>query len=604
MKKNILYLIIAGCCLLTAACNDEDTQYIPPVELQLSTSAVEFKSTGGEGTIEVGNADQQLQVSSNAEWCTINGCNNGVVNFTVDENTEMETRTAVISLTMGESSAKVGITQMGLITSYEQESFFSFGENKGFKQFIRFESELPVTVKIGDEAASWLSYEEVAGGYNIIGTDNTESLERIGKLILESGNMVKEYQFMQFSKDSYNRAWKAGFKSQDGLYAEDEVSIVPDGQEATISFKKKAISFKGTLNQDKLSVACGQYLTRMGAYKIYLGVTLEDNSWSISQEQILQILPTMQEDGTWALTPQMSQKDGLNIKNVAMLAVEENGKIAGPMDLFTDLTLIPNGEAQKIVKTYKLTFTSAQGNNYGKNDAITFTDGTHTLALDIYGEDYKYTKSGTYVVGASEGYYISKDVRFTYFQAGDQKIALQSGEMKLNANLETQKYEITMNFILEDGSKVEGAFNGTIEGNGFAIFDELVIQTTKIDQLLRRLPNNAVDGQFYLKVGLNNYDIEMTLDLRSTSDKKTLPPGIYQLRSDGTAGTLDSKYSEFSIYSMKKYNEKFHSAIVKVSQKGKVYTFELDFTDNQGQRYLSTFSGEVKDMENPQKNNL
>ncbi len=601
MKKNILYLIIAGCCLLTAACNDEDTQYIPPVELQLSTSAVEFKSTGGEGTIEVGNADQQLQVSSNAEWCTINGCNNGVVNFTVDENTGMETRTAVISLTMGESSAKVGITQMGLITSYEQESFFSFGENKGFKQFIRFESELPVTVKIGDEAASWLSYEEVAGGYNIIGTDNTESLERIGKLILESGNMVKEYQFMQFSKDSYNRAWKAGFKSQDGLYAEDEVSIVPEGQEATITFKKKAITFKGTLNQDKLSVACGQYLTRMGAYKIYLGVTFEDGTSSIETTQNFQLLPTMQENGTWALTPQTNSEEGLEIKNVAMLAVEENGKIAGPMDLFTDLTLTPNGEAQEIVKTYKTTFTSATGENYTAINDLIFKNEEYEIGIETKGEKHKFLKSGTYVVNASDGFkIINNNLDYTYFKkvGENQKLDLQSGEMVVNANLETKKYEITMNFILEDGSKVEATYNGEIEGDGFAITDKYEI--TQVDQLLRRLPNNAVDGQFYLKIAVNNYDIEMTLDLRAAPGSKTLPVGTYTLGSDGTAGTLDSKLSDFTCYSTGKYNQKFQSATVKVSQKEKVYTFELDFTDSDGERYAGTISGEVKDMENPQ----
>lgn len=601
MKKNILYLIIAGCCLLTAACNDEDTQYIPPVELQLSTSAVEFKSTGGEGTIEVGNADQQLQVSSNAEWCTINGCNNGVVNFTVDENTGMETRTAVISLTMGESSAKVGITQMGLITSYEQESFFSFGENKGFKQFIRFESELPVTVKIGDEAASWLSYEEVAGGYNIIGTDNTESLERIGKLILESGNMVKEYQFMQFSKDSYNRAWKAGFKSQDGLYAEDEVSIVPEGQEATITFKKKAITFKGTLNQDKLSVACGQYLTRMGAYKIYLGVTFEDGTSSIETTQNFQLLPTMQENGTWALTPQTNSEEGLEIKNVAMLAVEENGKIAGPMDLFTDLTLTPNGEAQEIVKTYKTTFTSATGENYTATNDLIFKNEEYEIGIETKGEKHKFLKSGTYVVNASDGFkIINNNLDYTYFKkvSENQKLDLQSGEMVVNANLETKKYEITMNFILEDGSKVEATYNGEIEGKGFAITDKYEI--TQVDQLLRILPNNAVDGQFYLKVAVNNWDIEMTLDLRAAPGSKTLPVGTYTLGSGGAAGTLDSNLSEFTCYSTGKYNQKFQSATVKVSQKEKVYTFELDFTDSDGERYAGTISGEVKDMENPQ----
>ena len=49
-------------------------------------------------------------------------------------------------------------------------------------------------------------------------------------------------------------------------------------------------------------------------------------------------------------------------------------------------------------------FTSAEGSDYGRNDNITFSDGNYTLALDIYGEDYKYTKSGTYVVGAEDGY--------------------------------------------------------------------------------------------------------------------------------------------------------------------------------------------------------
>lgn len=601
MRKNILYLIIAGCSLFLGACNDDDAQYLPPVELQLSTSAVEFKSTGGEGTIEVENADLQLQASSNAEWCTIEGCNNGVVDFTVAPNTGMETRTAVISLVMGESATKVGITQMGIITKYENESFFSFGENKGFKQFISFESEMPVTVEINKEAASWLSYEEAPGGFNIIGAENTESLERLGKLTLQSGSMSKEYQFMQFSKSSYNRAWKASYKSQDGMPAEDEISIVTEDQEATISFKKNAISFKGTLKEDKLSVACGQYLTRMGAYKIYLGVIFEDNSWSMDPELVIQLLPAIQEDGTWALTPMMNNKDGLDMRNVAMLAVDEEDKIAGPMELFTDLTLIPNGEAQEIVKTYKTTFTSATGINYTAINDLIFKNEDFEIGIETKGEQHKYLKSGTYVVNASDGFkIINKNLDYTYFKkvGEDKKLDLQSGEMVVNANLETKKYEITMNFILEDGSKVEATYNGEIEGDGFAITDKYEI--TQVNQLQRRLPNNAVDGQFYLKVAVNNWDIEMTLDLRAAAGEKTLPVGTYTLGSDGTAGTLDSKLSEFTCYSTGKYNQKFQSATIKVSRKEKVYTFELDFTDSNGERYAGTISGEVQDMENPQ----
>lgn len=60
MKKNIIYLLIAGCSLFLGACNDDDTQYLPPVELQITSSTVDFKSVGGDGTIEVGNADPTL----------------------------------------------------------------------------------------------------------------------------------------------------------------------------------------------------------------------------------------------------------------------------------------------------------------------------------------------------------------------------------------------------------------------------------------------------------------------------------------------------------------------------------------------------------------
>lgn len=95
MKKNIIYLLIAGCSLFLGACNDDDTQYLPPVELQITSSTVDFKSVGGDGTIEVGNADPTLTATSNEEWCTIKACSNGVVSFYIAPNDEMETRTAV-----------------------------------------------------------------------------------------------------------------------------------------------------------------------------------------------------------------------------------------------------------------------------------------------------------------------------------------------------------------------------------------------------------------------------------------------------------------------------------------------------------------------------
>lgn len=601
MKKNIIYLLIAGCSLFLGACNDDDTQYLPPVELQITSSTVDFKSVGGDGTIEVGNADPTLTATSNEEWCTIKACSNGVVSFYIAPNDEMETRTATISLVMGESSAKIGITQMGIITNYKTDDFFSFAENKAFKQFIRFESEMPITVSISEEAQTWLSYEEAENGYYILADENTESLERLGKVTLESGSLAKEYSFMQYSRNSYNRSWIADFKNRDGFATQDEVSVIAESNEVTVSFKNAELTFKGVLKDGVLNVPCGQFLKTANGFKLYLGVIFENDQWGLNPDISFTLAPSALENGDWVLTPQMDQKIGLKIKSIAIAAMDENDELAGAMDLLQELMLKPNGEAQEIVKTYNVAFTSAEGSDYGRNDNITFSDGNYTLALDIYGEDYKYTKSGTYVVGAEDGYCIDTNIDYTYFMKGEEKIGIQSGAMKLNANTETQKYEISMEFILEDGSKVNATYEGEISGKGFAIFDELQIQVNSIEELIRTLPTNgAVDGQCYLKVAFNNWDIEMRLDLRAAAGEKVLPAGTYNVGNDGAVGTLDSKFSNISVYSYGFTSRKFKSGKVEVTKSGEVYTFKIDLTDTEGQRYVCTFTSKVTDMDNPQ----
>lgn len=401
MKKNIIYLLIAGCSLFLGACNDDDTQYLPPVELQITSSTVDFKSVGGDGTIEVGNADPTLTATSNEEWCTIKACSNGVVSFYIAPNDEMETRTATISLVMGESSAKIGITQMGIITNYKTDDFFSFAENKAFKQFIRFESEMPITVSISEEAQTWLSYEEAENGYYILADENTESLERLGKVTLESGSLAKEYSFMQYSRNSYNRSWIADFKNRDGFATQDEVSVIAESNEVTVSFKNAELTFKGVLKDGVLNVPCGQFLKTANGFKLYLGVTLK-TTMGVEPDISFTVAPAHWKRGL-GLDSANGQKIGLKIKSIAIAAMDENDELAGAMDLLQELMLKPNGEAQEIVKTYNVAFTSAEGSDYGRNDNITFSDGNYTLALDIYGEDYKYTKSGTYVVGAEDG---------------------------------------------------------------------------------------------------------------------------------------------------------------------------------------------------------
>ena len=65
---------------------------------------------------------------------------------------------------------------------------------------------------------------------------------------------------MQYSRNSYNRSWIADFKNRDGFATQDEVSVIAESNEVTVSFKNAELTFKGVLKDGVLNVPCGQFL--------------------------------------------------------------------------------------------------------------------------------------------------------------------------------------------------------------------------------------------------------------------------------------------------------------------------------------------------------
>lgn len=59
--------------------------------------------------------------------------------------------------------------------------------------------------------------------------------------------------------------------------------------------------------------------------------------------------------------------------------------------------------------------------------------------------------------------------------------------------------------------------------------------------------------------------------------------------------------SEISVYSYGFTTRKFKSGKVEVDKSGEAYTFKIDLTDTEGQRYVCTFTSKVTDMEYPNK---
>ena len=83
-------------------------------------------------------------------------------------------------------------------------------------------------MSISEEAQTWLSYEEAENGYYILADENTESLERLGKVThLESGSLAKEYSFMQVFQEFlqlFLDSWI--FKNRDGFATQDKSKVL------------------------------------------------------------------------------------------------------------------------------------------------------------------------------------------------------------------------------------------------------------------------------------------------------------------------------------------------------------------------------------------
>ena len=131
MKKLFIFLVtLFAFCLNWAGCSDGGSDNAGnegggsgnnQSSITLSKDLLEFDSNNGYQTIIVTSSDNWT-VTGGADWCDISpssGSTGKNVSITVDENTSDKDRTATFTFTCGNQSAKLTVTQYGIIeTSY------------------------------------------------------------------------------------------------------------------------------------------------------------------------------------------------------------------------------------------------------------------------------------------------------------------------------------------------------------------------------------------------------------------------------------------------------------------------------------------------------
>ncbi len=237
-------------------------------------------------------------------------------------------------------------------------------------------------------------------------------------------------------------------------------------------------------------------------------------------------------------------------------------------------------------------FTSLTAKDCTKgNVMLTFAtaDGKISLDLDIYGaEDATYLAPGTYKVDASKTIpYIG--TTYSSVLEGKNVFYLSSGQLDVKKN--GTDYEMTMDFVLEDGSLLKGTYKGKVEGYGGSDEEEYPSEFVATQASY----SIASGGEFYVKFNDTDWSFESAFDF--FADDKTgteLPVGTYTYSgTDNVPGTFGpSSYIE-NANPYKRYEFATGSTIT-VAKDGNTYDIYMTLKTTDGKDVVLTFNGEIE----------
>lgn len=291
------------------------------------------------------------------------------------------------------------------------------------------------------------------------------------------------------------------------------------------------------------------------------------------------------------------------------VAVAESGVTIEVGDLASDtmyyvFVAVKNAKASKLMAPLNLrtlpglvTFTSS-GVKYNNdtNWTLTFTSDEAYMEVDFYSASVSMLSEGEYTLGSTGTFEFDK--KYSYFckdksnteSSGRDYFSNGTAQVSLDAD---KKYAISFQLVTEGGSTLKVEYHGDIAGIDFsepATFVELNgTQAKRIDV------NNALPGEFYIRMNDSKWSFEAILDFYANPADSELPEGVYYVASvAGAKGTVGPK-TEFTDYNANE-TYKFVSGRVIVTKADGKYTFEYSLTTSSDFLVKGKFIGEVANM--------
>lgn len=183
MKKILSIIILLAGVMSFTSCSDDNPTYTAPAQLSIKSADAFYDANGGTGTIVV-NSTEAITAAVDVDWLSVSVAGN-TVNLTAAANDKLEGRSANVLLSSPSASAKVNITQKGIIFGLTEGNVYEV-DDLANEILIPIARTADVNVT---SMESWLSASFDAATNNIVVSveDNGEKEDRFGKVAISTG---------------------------------------------------------------------------------------------------------------------------------------------------------------------------------------------------------------------------------------------------------------------------------------------------------------------------------------------------------------------------------------------------------------------------------
>lgn len=276
--KRYLILFLLSFSVTFFGCKDDDTDSEIQDTFKIIRSAVTFEAVGGEGFIEIeAPVDSKITATSSVDtWCKILETTNSSIKVQVNRNGGYTGRSSLITITDGENSEYVAVTQQGNIFNVKGQMEWRL---RNHTQQLTLQVQSSFTYKV-DKNVDWITVLKSKEGVVDLQVEENNTGKPRATLInvTTAEGRLASYAIYQYDGDDLIGAYAAQayiswqVAQAEGYMDLENISITKnDLEEYIISFSVPFSStrsfnykFKATFDDDALMIETGQYQEGQG----------------------------------------------------------------------------------------------------------------------------------------------------------------------------------------------------------------------------------------------------------------------------------------------------------------------------------------------------